>query len=346
MNLREKYFAPGEGSAFGGIDMQTETVINAVPADVQVNYKATGKELADPFNATPEQLKDAYLNDKKPADVKPAVDELPATDEILPEQTGGFDEKAWLQDHGVDDYETVEDAILGYRQKLASLEPEYQRVNGSASRLEKAAQKLGMTPDELLGAFDEADPRSMAQHQPGFKNLDTFLGKGHFTAEFAPIISEMAQAILADVSPNVASQFARLFNDLEAQVNEFKIDMSLDKFTRDEKNAEWRGRENEIKEALKINPQWKNKPNAIDLARRFILAGVEPKSVKQTVNETAKQKILDYQKRQKEGKFESPGRANIPGQLDLSKLPLGDPRRVKAIDADIDARLRRGEQIG
>jgi len=234
-------------------------------------------------------------------------------------------EKAYLADLGPDfaEYGSVREALLGLHEKHSALEPEYQKINQVMQRLDQVAKALNVSPDDVIASLGSIDPRNVADQGPQWENTDKYLGGVNFDDPNAATFHKgMAGAILQDVLPAVQGQFGRILNGLYSDIADVRTDMSLNKFMGNSKNAEWVGREADIKHALEMNPGYRDKPNAIDLATRWIKAGAEPKSVKKQVSDNVRKALQEIQAKKRAGHLESPGRGIPSGKAptDLDKM--------------------------
>lgn len=339
--LRQKLFSPEDAQDVNtDITIPTET-ISASPGK-------TGSGDIDPFKATPEQLENLAKEQKnkgKEPDVKtidskdPNIIELPGDEEPPPpgsEEPGkrfGIDdfeldpdsEKAYLADLGPDfeDYSSIKEALLDLKQKHTALEPEYDKANQVKTRLDSMAKAMATDTETLMRALGNMDPKRMAQTAAGMQQLEGLLNKTDFDDETAvPFYSRLGNAIMQDVIPAVQGQFSRHINSMTDDIQKLRSDMMLDRFTRDSKNVEWVGREQEIKHALEMNPQYREQPNAIQMATRWIKAGKEPPTVRKQVAEKTKKKMQELEAKKRSGYLEGPGRATPPAKpvTDVEKM--------------------------
>jgi len=241
-------------------------------------------------------------------------------------------------------YSDVRSALLAYKQ----LEGDYTREHQVTERLEQTAKRLGLPADDLLKSLAELDPRGQAtKGGPSFGNFERFLAENTET-QFHDFYRSMAGALSEDMKTQIMGGFGRLLQSLESGIDDVRLDMQIDKFLRvadkagNLVNQDWIGREGELKKALEINPQWRDNPNRIDLARRFVMAGKEPKKEASRVNEKAKQLVQGLREKQRARFAETPGRA-LPRRSGDKKGPDGFTDKER--EAFLDDADRRGLRL-
>lgn len=306
----------------------------AIPITPVVNAPAEKVENDfNPFDATEEQL--AGLNkDKTPTDQIEITDDIvnDTSDDGKPKETPlaesefeSVSEADLLEEMGMSEYPDLRTAMSALKTLKSSTNTDKQQL----ARLAQAAKNTGSgaTVDDIIASLEGISPDKMASQGPQWANIDKFLGQ-HTDAENVPFYKNMMSAALQDMIPQIQGQFSRLIQTIAGDYDGLKEDFSLDKFMRqtndkgEPKNASWKGREQEIKDALKLNPQYKGKPNAIALATQFIAAGKEPPSVSEKVAKETRKKLQILQSKKRGSHLEGPGRSTPPGKAttDINKM--------------------------
>lgn len=304
----------------------------------------------NPFDATEEQL--ASLNTEK----ETPTDQIEITDDIVDDETpketplaeSEFDsisEADLLAELGLEgEYEDVRSALSAHKTLKSSTNTDRQQL----ARLAQAAKNTGSgaTVDDIIASLEGISPDKMATQGPQWANTDKFLNQ-HSDAENIPFYKNMMSAALQDMLPQIQGQFSRLIQTIAGDYDGLKEDFSLDKFMRqtndkgEPKNAAWKGREKEIKDALKLNPQYKGKPNAIALATQFIMAGKEPVSVSEKVAKETRKKLQIIKAKSRSSHLEGPGRSASPGKMptDINKFS------TKQLEGTIDSLEKKGHKF-
>ena len=315
MLFQTRYYDQGEGVGFGGSDQASTETINVpgtkTPGDV------------DPFNATEEQLRnleeeiDSKVEDKEDvsvdetdeseksdqsddADIEQDSQEFMEEDELLEE----------MQMMGLGEYTDVRQALLALRDLKSSTNKEHQVI----TRLTEVAKNLNVSPEDIIESIATLNPREMGTQGPQYQNIDKALSKYDTDENSGKFYRDITNAMLEDISPAIAGQFARVFNGLEGKYSDLAMDFKLLKFTSNPKNTGWSGRENEIKEALHLNPKFNDKPNAIDLATKWINFNSESASSKKQISIGVKEKLQKLRENKRKGFVDAPGRGTPHGK--------------------------------
>lgn len=328
--LNNLFLRDGGNAVSGGSAPETPIapVINAPAEKVEGDI--------NPFEATPEEL--ANLNEKEketPADQIEITDDIvdDTPDDGKPKETplaeSEFDsisEADLLAELGLEgEYPDLRTAMSALKTLKGSTNTDRQQL----ARLAQAAKNTGSgaTVDDIIASLEGISPDKMAGQGPQWANVDKFLEQ-HSDAENIPFYKNLMSNAIRDMIPQIQSQFSQIIQTIAGDYDGLKEDFSLDKFMRQTndkgelKNASWKGREQEIKDALKLNPQYRGKPNAIALATQFIMAGKEPPSVSEKVAKETRKKLQILQSKKRSSHLEGPGRSAPPGKAttDINKF--------------------------
>jgi hypothetical protein len=336
-----------EGDQAGGLPAEVvpNTVIDQPPESG--GKKDEGELYPEDFDASGEKVG------------KPESDDTPAPggeeqepsllDKVKPEY---YENDAELLAELDIEGDNIRDVLVDMKQRLADGETSYNKISPQAKRLESFAEKVGLSPDDVLKSLEELDPRNAAAEGPQWGGLDDFFAKNNVEAEHQPFYRNLATAMLNGIAPQIEARFGRLLNSYDGRFNRVDFDRQVDRFLAkkdkdgNEVNSDWNGRQEEIWQTLKDNPTKLGKPNAVDWATRFIKAGETPKTVKKLASKEAREKLQEIEANRRKRSLESPGRgADIKsgkGSDDPTSLDYGMEKRDKLID-ELE---RKGGMIG
>lgn len=281
----------------------------------------------NPFEATEEELVSLNTEKETPTDQIEITDDGKSKETPLAEsEFDSIPEADLLKEFNLEgEYDDVRAALSAHKTLKLSTNTDRQQL----ARLAQAAKNTGSgaTVDDIIASLEGISPDKMATQGPQWANVNKFLDQ-HSDAENVSFYKNMMSAALQDMIPQIQGQFSRLIQTIAGDYDGLKEDFSLDKFMRQTndkgelKNASWKGREKEIKDALKLNPQYRGKPNAIALAAQFIMAGKEPVSVSEKVAKETRKKLQIIQNKARISHLERPGRSTLPGKAttDINKM--------------------------
>lgn len=226
------------------------------------------------------------------------------------------------------EYTSVREALTDLIGKNKNFQSEFEPLKRLSDQLESIGKALNVPPDELLGYLQDLNPQNMATAGPQWENTDKFLASQNIAEDYKPFYKNLAGSLAQDIRTQMQSEIARAFHSLNGQMNDMQFQGQMSKFMSNPKNAE-RAKgfsEKQIKQVIQ-QTNMTGKPNAIDFAVRFLLAGQEPPAQKKAVNVEAKNIAQNLLKKIRETGGEPAGRP----------IKTGGQTRRQQSEAAIDA---------
>lgn len=297
----------------------TEPSISKVGPDGKLNPQGLTEGMADELAKMERELKEGGHLKKS---------EMPEGEETPTGQT----EDEFYQDvaefaaaHGMrldKDYASIEDMVLDMYNQRHSLQSEMSKHKPMIDKITKTAETLGIPLEQLPDLLASIDPRADAINTPAFENLNGVLSKYNFENDsYKQLYSDLGNAMMSDITNAVKGQMGRLLRSLDGRINDMDMNFQLYKFMQNDKNAHWRGRDNEILSTIKEYPQWFGKSNAIDLATKLLSESTPQKTITKEAGKIAAEKLAEIEAKKKKFYSEGGGRTPQPGTRpkDISK---------------------------